>query len=239
MRRDCMETMTTTSVEGLLPVMGNPHLVDRVGMKVAIATLVASLREDKNTANVQWDTVRKTPTWMRHLYESGRNYRSDAIMGGSTKKALISDYPSVGDWFACFARGCRARMGVARVQNEPLTSRIFLALDTIATEEWNDATTETVRETIEDVMCFVTFGFCNGLRGEEVPLVSLKGLLHFCFHYDHPLWKVQRRDGFALALPTHPRLHAFRDTGAEIDRPRAASEGCPPRPLQRAFLPTG
>lgn len=86
-------------------------------------------------------------------------------------KGLLSDYPSVGDWFGCFARGCRARMGVTRVQNKPLTSpSIFLAMDTIATEEWNAATSESTRETVEDVMCFVAFGFCNGLRGEEVPL---------------------------------------------------------------------
>ena len=179
MRRDCMETETTTSIVGLLPEMGNPLLVDRVGMKIAIATLVASLREGRNTANVQWDTVRKTPTWIRHLHESGRHYRSNAYMGGATRKATLSDSPTVGDWFGCFAKGCRARMGVVRVQNEPLTSPIFLALDTIATEEWKAATTESTRESIEDVMCYVTFGFCNGLRGEEVPLVSLKGLLHF------------------------------------------------------------
>ena len=100
-------------------------------------------------------------------------------MGGVTKKGLLSDCPSVGEWFACFPKGCRARMGIMQVQNKPLTSPIFLALDTIATEECNAATSESARETIEDVMCYVTFGFCDGLRGEEVPLVSLKGLLHF------------------------------------------------------------
>ena len=179
MRRDHMETVTTTSIESLLPEMGNPFLADRVGMKMAIATLVASLREGRNTANVQWDTVRKTATWLRHLHESGRQYRSDAVMGGANKKGLISNCPTVGDWYGSFAKGCRARMGMTRVQNEPLTSAIFNALDTLATEEWKDATSEFTREAIEDVMCFVTFGFCNGLRGEEVPLVSLKGLLHF------------------------------------------------------------
>ena len=50
-RRDYMETVTTTSIVGLLPELGNPHLGDRVGMKIAIARLVASLREGSNTAN--------------------------------------------------------------------------------------------------------------------------------------------------------------------------------------------
>ena len=60
MRRDNMETVNTTT--SLLPALGNPHSANRVEMKIAIATLIASLREGRNTANVQKDTV-KTPTW--------------------------------------------------------------------------------------------------------------------------------------------------------------------------------
>jgi hypothetical protein len=32
---------------------------------------------------------------------------------------------------------------------------------------------------MEDAVCFMLIGFGAGLRGEEVPLVSLKGLLNF------------------------------------------------------------
>ena len=179
MRRDFLETMTTMSIAGLMPERGNPLLHDRIGMKAAIATLVASLRAGRNTANVQWDTVRKTPTWIRHLHDSGLGYHPEALMGGTVKKTTMSSCPTVGVWFESFSRGCRGRMGIVKIQNEPLTSAIYHALDCIATEEWRLAVTEERRREVEDVMCFVTFGFCNGLRGEEVPLVSLKGLLHF------------------------------------------------------------
>ena len=179
MRRDFLETMTTTSILGLMPQRGNPLLQDRVGMKAAIATLNASLRVGKHTTNVQWDTVRKTPTWIRHLHDTGLGYAPDAIMGGATKKTTPSTCPTVGEWFESFGRGCRGRMGIVKVQNEPITSDIYHALDRIATEEWRSANGEDRRRELEDVMCFVTFGFCNGLRGEEVPLVSLKGLLHY------------------------------------------------------------
>lgn len=179
MRRDYLETLSTTSIVGLLPELGNPRLKDRVGMKIAISTLNASLREGRNTENVQWDTVRKTPTWYRHMYDTGVNYATTAVLGGATKKSLTSTCPTVGDWFEGFARGCKTRMGVVKIQNEPVTSEIVHALDWIATEEWNAATSEEARERLEDTMSYVLFGFCNGLRGEEVPLISLKGLLHF------------------------------------------------------------
>jgi hypothetical protein len=34
-------------------------------------------------------------------------------------------------------------------------------------------------KTFEDAVCFMLIAFGAGLRGEEVPLVSLEGLLHF------------------------------------------------------------
>lgn len=180
MRRDYLETMSTTSVVDFLPELGNPLVRDRVGMKIALATLNASLRAGKNTENVQWDTVRQTPTWYRHMYDTGVNYGVSAVLGGATKKSLTSTCPTVGDWFEGFSRGCRTRMGVVKIQNEALTSEMLHALDYVATKEWiSPATTEAEREMIEDVMCYAVFGLCNGLRGEEVPLISLKGLLHY------------------------------------------------------------
>ena len=47
----------------ILPVLGNPEIGDRVGLGVALATVLASLRPGKNTSTVQFDTIRKTQTW--------------------------------------------------------------------------------------------------------------------------------------------------------------------------------
>ena len=51
--------------ESLLPVLGNPTatVTDRVGMGVAILTVVTLLRAGINSSNIQYDTMRKTPTW--------------------------------------------------------------------------------------------------------------------------------------------------------------------------------
>jgi hypothetical protein len=41
----------------ILPVLGNPTVEDRVGLGVALTTVLASLRPGKNATNVQFDTI--------------------------------------------------------------------------------------------------------------------------------------------------------------------------------------
>jgi hypothetical protein len=45
--------------------------------------------------------------------------------------------------------------------------------------DWWSAQTTVRRIEVEDTVCFMLLGFGAGLRGEEVPLVSLEGLLTF------------------------------------------------------------
>ena len=56
---------------------------------------------------------------------------------------------------------------------------MVLASDDILEREWQGFTFSKHREAIEELMSFVPVGFRAGLRGEEIPLVSLKGLLFF------------------------------------------------------------
>lgn len=124
--------------------------------------------------------MRKTKSWWRNAYEAGARYLPKAFTAGVMPKAVESLSPTFGTWYARFKQGCRTRMGLVRIQNEPITSKIVHALDEIASEEWRDPnTTDKERVLLENVVCYVMFGYCNGLRGEEVPMISLKGLLHF------------------------------------------------------------
>jgi hypothetical protein len=70
-------------------------------------------------------------------------------------------------------------MGQTRKQNEALTLGIIRALDEVAEEEWSMASTSDEEEEIEATMSMVMLTFCAALRGEEVSLVSLTGLLTF------------------------------------------------------------
>ena len=82
-RRDYLTAVNHLSLrtESLLPVLGNPTRTDRLGMGVAILTVVMSLRAGLNLTNIQYDTMRKTQTWYGNAFDAGREYTCDTVMG--------------------------------------------------------------------------------------------------------------------------------------------------------------
>ncbi len=178
LRRDVTESMATTSILHPVPAFGNRRVEDRVGMTSAIHLLGASLRKGRYGPNLQWDTCRHTSTWYHNAWDAGANYQPVSFLGLDNTKTLFSNCPTMGKWYYQFSLGVKHRMGVLRFQNEPLTPQIIHAMDTLVSEEWALAPDDR-RAELEDVMCYTIFTFCNALRGEEVPLITLKGMLEF------------------------------------------------------------
>lgn len=150
-----------------------------MGLGVALSTVLASLRQGKNAANVQFDTIRKTQTWYANAYDAGENYSCETVVGLDQKKQYLSTGHTFGKWFSRFMRGARLRMGMVRRQNEALTSKLVLGVCSEAEKIWTLAHSDLKRVEMEDAVCFMLIAFGTGLRGEEVPLVSLEGLLNF------------------------------------------------------------
>jgi hypothetical protein len=121
------------------------------------------------------------------LFEAGSGY-SGAVPVGIDKKedGFLNTSPTAGKWFRRFMRGMKLRMGEVKYQNEALTSKMVNGLSDMLEETWRAMGHEQQRERLEELMCYVLMSFGCGLRGEEVPLISLKGLLHF--------WNETRRD---------------------------------------------
>jgi hypothetical protein len=157
----------------LLPVLGNPLVGDRVGLGVALTTVLASLRPGKNATYVQFDTIRKTQTWYANAYDAGENFSCETVVGLDQKKHYVSTGHTFGKWFSRFMRGARLRMGMVRRQNKALTSKLVMGICAEAEKLCIK------RLEMEDAVCFMLIAFGAGLRGEEVPLVSLEGLLQF------------------------------------------------------------
>lgn len=169
----------------ILPVLGNPTVGDRVGLGIALTTVLASLRPGKHSSNVQFDTIRKTQTWYANAYDAGEKYSCETVVGLDQKKQYVSTGHTFGKWFSRFMRGTRLRMGMVRRQNEALTSKLVLGVCAEAERIWTQARTKSKRIEMEDAVCFMLLAFGAGLRGEEVPLVSLEGLIH--------VWEETRR----------------------------------------------
>jgi hypothetical protein len=76
-------------------------------------------------------------------------------------------------------KGAQLRMGMIWRQNEALTSPMVLAMCVQAERYWRSTQSTWRRFEVEDTVCFMLLGFRTGLRGKEVLLVSLEGLLTF------------------------------------------------------------
>eukprot|EP00956_Cyclotella_meneghiniana_P006987 scaffold9402_cov77-Cyclotella_meneghiniana.AAC.2 len=70
-------------------------------------------------------------------------------------------------------------MTISDQEDLPFTSPIVLALDKVCEIKWRWAVSEDEKQDLEDLMSFVLMEFCGDLRGEEVTLLSLGGLLTF------------------------------------------------------------
>jgi hypothetical protein len=163
----------------ILPVLGNPKVEDWVGLGVALMTVLALLQPGENSSTVQFDTICKTQTWYANTYDAGENFSCDTVVGLDQKKQYISMGHTFGKWFARFMREAWLRMGMVRIQNKALTSRLVLGICAEAERIWGTTRTDTKRMEMDDAVCFMLIGFGAGLRGEEVPLVLLEGLLNF------------------------------------------------------------
>jgi hypothetical protein len=123
--------------------------------------------------------MRKTPTWYGHVHRGGAAYSQLTLFAQDERKVKTSTSPTDGEWFQRFKLGAKLRMGQIRRQNEAFTPGIIQTLDRVAEEEWDAAIPEVEKEEIETLMSMVIVSFCAALRGEEVSLVSLTGLLTF------------------------------------------------------------
>ena len=159
--------------------IGNITIRDRVGMSAAVATLNASLRTGKYSDHLQWDTMRRTPTGLNNVYGAADAEEPDDVYAGVDKKMYSSRAPTASKWFGRFLLGAKRRMGVHRRQDEALTVDQLLAVTELAESDWQKSVSQEEKKEIESVMAFVVIGFCLSLRGEDVPLIVIEGLLKF------------------------------------------------------------
>ncbi len=150
-----------------------------MGLSIALTTVLALLRQGRNTTDVQFALIRKTQTWYANAYDAGENFSCKTVVGLDQKKQYLSTGHTFGKWFSRFMRGARLRTGMVCRQNEALMSKLTLGVCAKAKKIWSLAHSEVKRTEMENAVCFTLIAFGMGLWGEEVPLVSLEGLLNF------------------------------------------------------------
>ncbi|KAL7530331.1 hypothetical protein ACHAXR_005038 [Thalassiosira sp. AJA248-18] len=107
LQQDYRESMHVFSMEDPLPVLGHDDVKDRAGMKCALFTLNASLRTGRYADHLQWDSMRKTPTWYNNAYEAGEEASESAVFAAYDKKMYVSEAPTSSKWFPRFMLGAK------------------------------------------------------------------------------------------------------------------------------------
>lgn len=95
------------------------------------------------------------------------------------KKMYVSACPTRTRWFERFLQGNKMRTGVIRRRNFGLSKEAIHGLLDLLERDWRADITRERRENVELLAVFVISSYLGGLRGEEVPLLSMKGLIQF------------------------------------------------------------
>ena len=103
--------------EQLLPRLGSEEVRDRVGMVEALVTLATSLKHGRNLKHIQYDTMRKTQTWLNNAHDAGQEYSCETVVGLDRAKQYVTTGHTLGKWFGYFMRESHMRMGMIRRQN--------------------------------------------------------------------------------------------------------------------------
>jgi len=159
------------------PSMGPFPINDSWGMKYACTMLIRSLDEGKTSRTIQFGTMRKLRSCYTNVYHASKHVSKLVTMAKDIRKTAVTDSPTYGLWFERFMYGCHKRMGEILKQDMGMSIDAMHAYCDIGEEAFNDASSpdEKLREALLTLYGIVSF--CGGLRGEEVPLTDLFGLI--------------------------------------------------------------
>jgi len=159
------------------PSMGPFPVDDAWGMKYACTMLIRSLDEGKTARTIQFGTMRKLRSCYTNVYHASKHVSKLVTMAKDIRKTAITDSPTYGLWFESFMYGCHKRMGEILKQDMGISIDAMHAYCDIGEEAYNDVASpeDKLREALLTLYGLVSF--CGGLRGEEVPLTDLYGLI--------------------------------------------------------------
>ena len=167
------------SMEEGLPTMMPFPIKDIVGMGPAIILLEQSLRQGKYAKHLQYDSMRQSRTAFANFRASTGHVLNQSVMASDNRKLYITDCPTRSNWFERFMKGARLRMGMIRRKNMGLTSEMTHLLLDLMNEDWMKSRDTRSKKKIAEVAVYLLCTVCGGLRGEEVFLISLRGLITF------------------------------------------------------------
>lgn len=163
----------------LFKPMGPFPVCDSCGMGAAVVMLQQSLRPGKNDKTIQFASVRKFRSAFSNVYHASAEGQQAMVMAKDTRKMSVTKCPTYGEFFERFMRGMHKRMGEISRLDRALSLDVLLEICRILEREWEESFTDKMTLAME--ASFYLVAFCCALRGEEIQLTNLFGMLK---HWD-------------------------------------------------------
>lgn len=169
------------------PSMGPFPVDDIFGMSAACVMLTRSLDTGKYAPTIQFSTLRKMRGVFTNVFHvSAQGYTSSSVMAKDTRKLMVTESPTYGMFFEAFVRGCHKRMGDIVKPDRALALDVLHCIMRFLEKDWEKARPEG-RFKLAKEASFYLIGFCGALRGEEIPMADLNGLMkHWDTAMSHP-----------------------------------------------------
>ena len=150
-------------------------LRDSWGALVACTMLIRSLDEGRNSATVQFATVRRLRTAITNYGQTTPGASGPTTVAGDKQKQRFVNAPTTSLFFERFTQGCHNRMGDVLVQDQALTAEVLEALlDLLDTEYRNVEGDSRAQFGVSLLGAALTLGYSTALRGEEFRWCLLK-----------------------------------------------------------------
>lgn len=182
-RREIMGIRTKAIILGMdpdviLPIMGPFPVTDKQGMGLACCLLLRTLDEGRNEDTVQFSTALKLKTSYANMWRASLHGSESSVIARDVTKLFTTTCPTHGEWFERFQKGLHERMGDLVKQDLGISINLMHALMDRYEVPWEVAgnNRKCQQETLFPAL-FCIVAFCCALRGEEVPMMSLTGVI--------------------------------------------------------------
>jgi hypothetical protein len=146
---------------------------DSMGMAAAIVIVQRSLARGRYGPTVQYKTIRKFRAAASNIYHSSVIGQDSVVMAQDTHKLKVTDCPTYSDFFERFNKGLHKRMGDVVQPNRAISHALLKAMLGLVEQDWQGALGgDKIKFALEGA--FYTIAYT--LRGEEVPLVEMRGI---------------------------------------------------------------
>lgn len=147
---------------------------DSFGMAIACQSLIRSLDAGRNTATVQFETMRKLRGHFSNFFHTLPDGTGLSTIADGRGPSTFTGSPTYSYWFRRFMTGCHRRMGDTWIPDRAVTLDEVLHSYILLEEDWEkfNGDWESKLQCALTAMILIC-GFSGGLRGEEIPKLEL------------------------------------------------------------------